>query len=75
MLNGHLIASLSSGLCLIQWFKLIIQNRPHDDDDDIEELNDINDVRNGFFANRAIHPFFDARQLAILKVRANLLFP
>ena len=39
------------------------------------EFDDINDVRNGFFATLSMHAPFDKRRLVILKVHANLLFP
>ena len=58
-----------------QWFKLIIENRPHDDDDDTRGLNDINDIRNGFFGTTLIRSKFDKREFVILKVDAILLFP
>ena len=58
-----------------QWFKLIIENRPHDDDDDTRGLDDISDIRNGFFGTNMIHSIFDKREFVILKVDANLLFP
>ena len=69
-IDSRLIAFLS--FRLFQWFRLIIQNRPHEDDDDLRGLDDISDVRNGFFATRTLHPAFDARRLVILKVCANL---
>ena len=58
-----LIVSLS----LFQWFQLIVQNRPHYDEN-VATLNDINDVRNGVLANILIHNSFDPRHIAVLKV-------
>jgi len=72
-IDGHQIGSLSSRF--FQWLRLIVENRPHEDDDYVGGLEDINDVRNGIFATSTIHRFFDARKLVILKVCANLLFP
>ena len=58
-----------------QWFRLIVQNRPHEEDDDLVGLKDISDVRNGLFAATMFRRVFDARELVILKVCANLFFP
>jgi hypothetical protein len=52
---------------LFQWFRLIIENRPNYEED-VTELNDINDIRNGVFANVLVHNFFDRRRIVILKV-------
>lgn len=51
---------------LIQWLQLIIGNRPHDEN--LESLN-INDIRNGFFAMDCLHNnYFDPRDVVVLKV-------
>ena len=68
MITNPLIASFAFGH--FQWFRLIIENRPHEHNDNIRGLVDINDVRNGFFATRTIHAAFDGRVAAILKVSA-----
>ena len=53
----------------LQWFRLIVENRPHDGEN-VTDLNDINDIRNGVFSATQIHTVFDARHIAILKVRS-----
>jgi hypothetical protein len=56
-----------------QWFQLIIANRPNYEEV-VEDLTDVNDVRNGVFATENIHRVFDPREVAILKVScANLI--
>lgn len=64
----NLITSFSFGH--FQWFRLITENRPHEPDDNISGLRDINDIRNGVFTTKTIHPAFDGRNAAILKVGA-----
>ncbi|KAF8523452.1 hypothetical protein BU17DRAFT_85740 [Hysterangium stoloniferum] len=49
-----------------QWFQLIVGNRPNYSED-VGDLDDINDIRNGVFANPLIHHVFDSRDIAILK--------
>jgi len=55
------------------WFKLIIENRPHDDDDDTRGLDDISDIRNGFFGTNMTHSIFDKREFVILKAPNRIL--
>jgi hypothetical protein len=50
-----------------QWLQLIIANRPKHGEE-VQDLIDINDIRNGVFANYSIHIAFDRRDVAILKV-------
>ena len=58
-------------IILLQWLRLIIENRPHDDD--LGSLT-INDIRNGVFgANSLQHPYFDQRKVVVLKVCPHLL--
>ena len=54
-------------LRLFQWFQLIIQNRPSYNEN-MTNLDDINDIRNGVFAAAQIHLAFDPRDVVILKV-------
>ena len=54
-------------LRLIQWFRLIVENRPSYDEN-VETLTNINDIRNGILAHMMIHHGFDLRRIAILKV-------
>ncbi|KAF8495603.1 hypothetical protein BU17DRAFT_78499 [Hysterangium stoloniferum] len=49
-----------------EWFQLIVNNRPNCSED-VEDLDNINDIRNGVFANCMIHNLFDSRRIAILK--------
>ncbi|OJA19404.1 hypothetical protein AZE42_13933, partial [Rhizopogon vesiculosus] len=49
-----------------EWFRLIVENRPTYDEQ-VTELNDINDVQNGVFANTSIHPNFDSHHVVIPK--------
>jgi len=51
-----------------QWLSLIVENRPSNSPEAEEGLEDINDVRNGFFAFSSIHVAFESREIAILKV-------
>ncbi|KAF8509116.1 hypothetical protein BU17DRAFT_7722, partial [Hysterangium stoloniferum] len=57
---------LTVSLRLFQWFQLIIGNRPNYSED-VEDLDDINDSRDGVSANSMIHNIFDSRRIAILK--------
>lgn len=63
ILRWHYIRSST-----FQWFRLIIDNRPNYDED-VTQLNDINDVRNGVYASSQIHTEFGPRRVVILKVR------
>ncbi|KAF8523455.1 hypothetical protein BU17DRAFT_63747 [Hysterangium stoloniferum] len=49
-----------------EWFRLIVGNRPNYSED-VGDLDDINDIRNGVFANSMIHNVFDSHRIAILK--------
>lgn len=60
-------ASSSPFRLLFQWFRLIIANRPKYGEN-VGTLNDINDIRNGVFANAFIHSPFDQRFAVVLKV-------
>ena len=51
----------------LQWFQLIVDNRPKDGEAEAG-LSDINDIRNGMFANLMICSAFDDREIVILKV-------
>ena len=51
----------------LQWFQLIIANRPTNGEN-VAQLSDINDIRNGVFSNNSIHTAFDARDVVILRV-------
>lgn len=53
---------------LLQWFQLIVENRPKYSEN-VTQLSDINDIRNGVFANNLIHGAFDLRDVVLLKVR------
>ncbi|KAF8341791.1 hypothetical protein F5887DRAFT_1218252, partial [Amanita rubescens] len=55
-----------------EWLQQIIENRPKDDEN-VKELNEINDIRNGVFANSGIHRAFDRRRAAILKTPNSIL--
>jgi len=48
-------------------------NRPTDDYDDVQGLNDINDIRNGIFVSNVIHSLLDQRFIAILKVCVKII--
>jgi hypothetical protein len=48
-----------------------VENRPSCSEN-VRELHDINDIRNGVFANTLIHSGFNPRRLAILVVCHNL---
>lgn len=61
-----------SFLWLFQWLRLIVENRPHYSEN-MRNLNDINDIRNGVFANELIHKGFDSRKAVVLKVYHTLL--
>ena len=52
---------------LKQWFRLIKTNRPNSEED-VAQLDDINDIRNGVFANVSVCTYFDRRRVVILKV-------
>jgi hypothetical protein len=54
-------------LRLFQWFRLIVDNRPTYNED-VTDLNDINDIRNGVFITNTIHAAFDKRDVVFLKV-------
>jgi hypothetical protein len=64
-IDGHLIGSLSSRL--FQWFRLIVQNRPHEDNDYVGGLENINDVRNGIFATSTLHRSLTHENLSFSK--------
>ncbi|KAF8523451.1 hypothetical protein BU17DRAFT_63744 [Hysterangium stoloniferum] len=49
-----------------EWFQLIVGNRPNYSEN-VGDLDDINDIRNGVFASHMIHHVFDSRDIAILK--------
>ncbi|KIM36071.1 hypothetical protein M413DRAFT_78713 [Hebeloma cylindrosporum] len=55
------------------WFRVIIDNRPCLDREDVKTLNDVDDIRNGFLANRFIHTEFELWQVAILKTPNHIL--
>ncbi|KIL57679.1 hypothetical protein M378DRAFT_87561 [Amanita muscaria Koide BX008] len=48
------------------WFRLIVENRPNYSEN-VTALGDINDIRNGVFANTLIHNGFGPRFAAVLK--------
>ena len=51
---------------MLQWFRLVVDNRPHDEN--LDSLF-INDIRNGFCADDTLHDhFFEARDVVVLKV-------
>ncbi len=52
---------------IFQWLRLIIANRPKYRER-VATLNNINDIRNGVFANLIIPQRFDERSVAVLKV-------
>ncbi|KAF9519465.1 hypothetical protein BS47DRAFT_1358081 [Hydnum rufescens UP504] len=52
--------------CGSEWFRRIVENRAHDDEN-VENLTDINDIRNGMLALDLLRTWFDARGVAILK--------
>ena len=54
-------------LRLSKWFRLIVENRPNYSED-VTELTDINDIRNGVLASVMVHRGFDPRLAAVLKV-------
>jgi hypothetical protein len=47
---------------------MVINNRPKYGEN-VEDLTDINDIRNGVFLKSDVHHIFDSREAAILKVR------
>ncbi|KAF8523457.1 hypothetical protein BU17DRAFT_63749 [Hysterangium stoloniferum] len=49
-----------------KWFQLIVGNRPNYSED-VGDLDDINDIRNGVFATPTAHYVFDSRRIAIVK--------
>ncbi|KAF8801171.1 hypothetical protein BYT27DRAFT_7235831 [Phlegmacium glaucopus] len=55
-----------------EWFQLIVENRPNYNED-VMTLRNINDIRNGIFANNLIHNGFDPRAIAILKTPNRIL--
>ncbi|KAI0247736.1 hypothetical protein BJV78DRAFT_1157000 [Lactifluus subvellereus] len=55
-----------------EWLRLIVENRPKYSED-VRELHDINDIRNGVFANCMIHKDFDPRSVVILKTPNHIL--
>jgi hypothetical protein len=57
----------------LQWFCLIVANRPKYGEN-VANLNDINDVRNGVFSSLQINAVFDQRRVAILKVCPTYVF-
>ena len=65
-LGRYLIGFLFGGL--FRWLRLIVENRPQYDDEDVDDLDNISDVRNGVFANSIIHAGLDSREAVILKV-------
>ncbi|KAI9458469.1 hypothetical protein HD554DRAFT_2139998 [Boletus coccyginus] len=51
-----------------EWFQFIIENRPHGDEQGLDTLNSINDIRNGVMGAVGFHgPYFDSRKVVILK--------
>jgi hypothetical protein len=46
---------------------MIIDNRPKYEED-VDDMTEINDIRNGVIAGLQLHPEFDRRQVVILKV-------
>ncbi|KAI9566234.1 hypothetical protein HD554DRAFT_2315664 [Boletus coccyginus] len=51
-----------------EWFQRIIENRPHGDEQKLDTLKSINDIRNGIMGAKILHtPFFDNRAVVILK--------
>jgi hypothetical protein len=46
---------------------MIIQNRPHNGED-VGDITDVNDVRNGVFVYSTVHVSLDRRRAVILKV-------
>ena len=51
----------------LQWYMLIVTNRPKDKDN-VDKLHGINDIQNGLFVGTNVHRPFDARRLVLLKV-------
>ena len=51
-----------------QWFRGIIHNRPNYEEN-VEDLTEINDIRNGLCMYASAHSLFDQREAVILKVR------
>ncbi|KIJ27646.1 hypothetical protein M422DRAFT_238976 [Sphaerobolus stellatus SS14] len=57
-----------------QWLQLLINNRPHEDEDDMDDLKSICDIRNGFILTGSVHKSgFDPRLAAILKTPNRIL--
>jgi hypothetical protein len=53
---------------LLQWFKLIVDNRSHDEDKDLDSVT-IDDIRSGIYADDSLHNHdFDPRHIVVLKV-------
>ncbi|KAI9566243.1 hypothetical protein HD554DRAFT_2118651 [Boletus coccyginus] len=51
-----------------EWIQRIIENRPHGDEQQLDTLKSINDIRNGIMGAKFLHtPFFDDREAVILK--------
>ena len=58
-------------IILLQWLRLIVENRP--DNHNLGSIT-INDIRNGVFGVDDLHNhLFDPRKVAVLKVRPHLL--
>lgn len=55
-----------------EWFRLIVDNRPSYSED-VSQLRDINDIRNGVFATATLHLLFDPRWVVILKTPNHVL--
>ena len=50
-----------------QWLRFIVENRPHHAEN-VRDLNDFSDIRNGIFSANHIHGPFDQRRVVIFKV-------
>ncbi|KAJ6482903.1 hypothetical protein C8R47DRAFT_1133084 [Mycena vitilis] len=49
------------------WLCQIVESRVAEDDDNVSDLDDINDIRNGMLVSNVVHPLIDRKKLVILK--------
>jgi len=51
-----------------EWLQFIIENRPHGDEQGLDTLKSIDDVRNGIMSTGTLHdPYFNSRAAVVLK--------
>ncbi|KAH8792260.1 hypothetical protein DL96DRAFT_1829353 [Flagelloscypha sp. PMI_526] len=56
-----------------EWLRLLLRTRLKEAHDNVENLNDINDLRNGFLSDHNLHNGLGAKRIAVIKTPNRIL--